>query len=283
MRAVSRSNSGKSVLSNIVEAISSSDVSRDCGGITPVRGSVPSLKGIDDKYEKIMADVQARRKELTRNETIDQSCNKCLYLESSLQKLQDKRMANDEDSLSLESSVSVSVNKEKLSRRSKSRNESRKDVEKLCQKIEELVTSKDRHNSDVANMENKMKQYEQEIERLKIEMKQREEAFKVHQYEENIKNLNTIIENQSRKILELNTSLGKMKNNIVAEVLREKSEQAETKTDKASGNESTQYNPLGFLDSIRNNLISLEKEEKLVEDDLEELSISSLVIVDKDS
>lgn len=248
-----------------------------------MRGSVPSLKGIDDKYEKIMADVQARRKELTKNETKDQSCNKCLYLESSLQKLQDKRMANDEDSLSLESSVSVSVNKEKLSRKSKSRNESSKDVEKLCQKIEELVTSKDRHYSDVANMENKMKQYEQEIERLKIEMKQREEAFKVHQYEENIKNLNTIIENQSRKILELNTSLGKMKNNIVAEVLREKSEQAETKTDKASGNESTQYNPLGFLDSIRNNLISLEKEEKLVEDDLEELSISSLVIVDKDS
>ena len=149
--------------------------------------------------------------------------------------------------------------------------------ENLFKKIDEFLVIKEKERSNVENQDSKLKQYEEEIVRLKIQMRDKEEEFKRHQYEENIKSLNKLISSQNEKLVQQNTELIKMKNVIEVQKLTEQtfknSTQLKEKIKSTEDNTAKESPTVNFLEDMKNKLTNLEKEERLIDDDLEEISI----------
>ena len=183
-----------------------------------------------------------------------------------------KTDVDEESSISASISVAAGAKKRKSKRMKESEN-----IEKLCQKIDDFVSIKEKEKLDMSvNTEEKLKKYEKEIENLKTQIVKNEESYRQHQYEENIRNLNTIIENQSRTISELNTDITKMKGSLEVAALKEKNLSLEKNVQDTSATADKKTSPtLDFLDALKDKMNDLEREEKLVDDDWEELSISN--------
>ena len=149
--------------------------------------------------------------------------------------------------------------------------------ENLFKKIDEFLVIKEKERSNVENQDSKLKQYEEEIVRLKIQMRDKEEEFKRHQYEENIKSLNNLISSQNEKLVQQNTELIKMKNIIEVQKLTQQtfknSTQLKEKIKSTEDNTAKESPTVNFLEDMKNKLTNLEKEERLIDDDLEEISI----------
>ena len=149
--------------------------------------------------------------------------------------------------------------------------------ENLFKKIDEFLVIKEKERSNVENQDSKLKQYEEEIVRLKIQMRDKEEEFKRHQYEENIKSLNNLISSQNEKLVQQNTELIKMKNVIEVQKLTQQtfknSTQLKEKIKSTEDNTAKESPTVNFLEDMKNKLTNLEKEERLIDDDLEEISI----------
>ena len=149
--------------------------------------------------------------------------------------------------------------------------------ENLFKKIDEFLVIKEKERSNVENQDSKLKQYEEEIVQLKIQMRDKEEEFKRHQYEENIKSLNNLISSQNEKLVQQNTELIKMKNIIEVQKLTEHTFKNSTllkeKIKSTEDNTAKESPTVNFLQDMKNKLTNLEKEERLIDDDLEEISI----------
>ena len=149
--------------------------------------------------------------------------------------------------------------------------------ENLFKKIDEFLVIKEKERSNVENQDSKLKQYEEEIVQLKIQMRDKEEEFKRHQYEENIKSLNNLISSQNEKLVQQNTELIKMKNVIEVQKLTQQtfknSTQLKEKIKSTEDNTAKESPTVNFLEDMKNKLTNLEKEERLIDDDLEEISI----------
>ena len=149
--------------------------------------------------------------------------------------------------------------------------------ENLFKKIDEFLVIKEKERSNVENQDSKLKQYEEEIVQLKIQMRDKEEEFKRHQYEENIKSLNNLISSQNEKLVQQNTELIKMKNIIEVQKLTQQtfknSTQLKEKIKSTEDNTAKESPTVNFLEDMKNKLTKLEKEERLIDDDLEEISI----------
>ena len=149
--------------------------------------------------------------------------------------------------------------------------------ENLFKKIDEFLVIKEKERSNVENQDSKLKQYEEEIVQLKIQMRDKEEEFKRHQYEENIRSLNNLISSQNEKLVQQNTELIKMKNVIEVQKLTEQtfknSTQLKEKIKSTEDNTAKESPTVNFLEDMKNKLTNLEKEERLIDDDLEEISI----------
>ena len=185
------------------------------------------------------------------------------------------------------SSVSFCEAKTKTSRRKSNKTKDLSDsiivakqnenFENLFKKIDEFLVIKEKERSNVENQDSKLKQYEEEIVRLKIQMRDKEEEFKRHQYEENIKSLNNLISSQNEKLVQQNTELIKMKNIIEVQKLTEQtfknSAQLKEKIKSTEENTAKESPTVNFLEDMKNKLTNLEKEERLIDDDLEEISI----------
>lgn len=185
------------------------------------------------------------------------------------------------------SSVSFCEAKTKTSRRKSNKTKDLSDsiivakqnenFENLFKKIDEFLVIKEKERSNVENQDSKLKQYEEEIVRLKIQMRDKEEEFKRHQYEENIKSLNNLISSQNEKLVQQNTELIKMKNIIEVQKLTQQtfknSTQLKEKIKSTEDNTAKESPTVNFLEDMKNKLTNLEKEERLIDDDLEEISI----------
>ena len=185
------------------------------------------------------------------------------------------------------SSVSFCEAKTKTSRRKSNKTKDLSDsiivakqnenFENLFKKIDEFLVIKEKERSNVENQDSKLKQYEEEIIRLKIQMRDKEEEFKRHQYEENIKSLNNLISSQNEKLVQQNTELIKMKNIIEVQKLTEQtfknSAQLKEKIKSTEENTAKESPTVNFLEDMKNRLTNLEKEERLIDDDLEEISV----------
>ena len=185
------------------------------------------------------------------------------------------------------SSVSFCEAKTKTSRRKSNKTKDLSDsiivakqnenFENLFKKIDEFLVIKEKERSNVENQDSKLKQYEEEIVRLKIQMRDKEEEFKRHQYEENIKSLNNLISSQNEKLVQQNTELIKMKNVIEVQKLTQQtfknSTQLKEKIKSTEDNTAKESPTVNFLEDMKNKLTNLEKEERLIDDDLEEISI----------
>ena len=149
--------------------------------------------------------------------------------------------------------------------------------ENLFKKIDEFLVTKENEKSNAENLDLKLKQYEQEIERLKIQMREKDEEYKRQQFEENIKSLNNVISSQNEKLVQQNTELIKMKNIIEVQKLTEQtlknSAQAKEKIKSSEENTAKESPTVDFLENMKNKLSTLEKEERLIDDDLEEISV----------
>ena len=184
------------------------------------------------------------------------------------------------------SSVSFCDAKTKTSRRKSNRIKDKDSIivakqnenfENLYKKIDEFLVTKEKEKSNVEILDSKLKQYEQEIERLKIQMREKDDEYKKQQYEENIKSLNNVISSQNEKLVQQNTELIKMKNLIEVQKLTEqtlKNTVHEKEKIKLVEENTAKESPTAdFLENMKNKLSTLEKEERLIDDDLEEISV----------
>ena len=84
-----------------------------------------------------------------------------------------------------ESSVSsCDVKTKKSNKAGKQRNQ---DIDFLCGKINDFMIAKDQERNVVENINEKLKQYEKEVLNLRDQLREKDETFLRHQYEDNIR------------------------------------------------------------------------------------------------
>ena len=161
-----------------------------------------TLKAIDRKYENILEDFNARRREVPTRDPGPQVCAKCDYLEDVLQQIKRNSPRDSESSLHIEGK------NKKSSRSNKKRDQSSSSPEifqnekfdLLHKKMDELIASKEKDLTVIDDLKRKLEESEEKIVSLKEEMMERELSLREERYEEKINNLQEIIENQNQNI-----------------------------------------------------------------------------------
>ena len=187
-----------------------------------------------------------------------------------------KKKPEDTDDIE-DSSVSISVKDLKRKKtKSKESTSQREELKKLCFKMKDFMQEKEAEKSAIAEKDLKLKGYEEEISKLKDQLKNTEESFERKQYEDNLENLNRIIANQNEKIVQQNTELLKMKNIIEISTMKESVSKSSENVKSMKEENTTKDTPtVDFFENIKNKLTSLEKEEKLIDNDFDDISDSS--------
>ena len=188
-----------------------------------------------------------------------------------------KKKPEDTDDID-DSSVSISVKDMKRKKtKSKESTSQREELEMLCFKMKDFMEEKEAEKSAVVAKDLKIKGYEEEISKLKDQLKTTEESFRRKQYEDNLENLKKIITSQNEKIVEQNTELLKMKNIIEISTRKESVSKSSENVKNTTKEENTTKDspPVDFFENIKNKLTSLEKEEKLIDNDFDDISASS--------
>ena len=212
----------------------------------------------------------------------DEKCKNCASLEQLLIYQKDnhrrkhKKKPEDTDDID-DSSVSISVKDMKRKKnKSKESTSQREELEMLCFKMKDFMEEKEAEKSAVVAKDLKIKGYEEEISKLKDQLKTTEESFRRKQYEDNLENLNKIITSQNEKIVEQNTELLKMKNIIEISTMKESVSKSSENVKSTKEENTTKDSPtVDFFENIKNKLTSLEKEEKLIDNDFDDISDSS--------
>ena len=224
---------------------------------------------------------RAKRKETLLLDA-DEKCKNCASLEKMLINQKDnhrrkhKKKPEDTDDID-DSSVSISVKDMKRKKtKSKESTSQREELEMLCIKMKDFMQEKEEEKSAVVAKDLKIKGYEEEISKLKDQLKNTEESFRRKQYEDNLENLNKIITSQNEKIVQQNTELLKMKNIIEISTMKESVSKSSENVKSMKEEKTTKDSPtVDFFENIKNKLTSLEKEEKLIDNDFDDISDSS--------
>ena len=224
---------------------------------------------------------RAKRKETLLLDA-DKKCKNCTSLEQMLINQKDNRRRKhkmkpeDTDDID-DSSVSISVKDMKRKKtKSKESTSQREELEMLCIKMKDFMQEKEEEKSAVVAKDLKIKGYEEEISKLKDQLKNTEESFRRKQYEDNLENLNKIITSQNEKIVQQNTELLKMKNIIEISTMKESASKSSENVKSMKEEKTTKDSPtVDFFENIKNKLTSLEKEEKLIDNDFDDISDSS--------
>ena len=230
-----------------------------------------TLKAIDKKYENILEDFSVRRREVPTRDPGPQVCIKCDYLEEALRQVK-KLSPPDSDS-----SLHIEGKHKKSSRSNKKRDQSSSSPEifqnekfdLLSKKMDELIASKEKDLTVIDDLKRKLEESEEKILGLKEEMMERELSLKEERYEEKINNLQQIIQNQSQNIQGQSNELLKLRNEINLKDLTEKTKAVSRDVKEAK--HTTDCPTVDFLESVKNKLGSLEKEERSIEDDFDDL------------
>lgn len=152
------------------------------------------------------------------------------------------------------------------------------DLKTLCVKINEFMIAKDQEKNVIENMKERLKQSEDEVIELRKKLREKDEHFLRKQYEDNIRNLNNVIGSQNEKILQQSTELHKMKDILQVVTQANNVERSNEKKSNTLVEESGKTNNLigDFLENIKSKMTNLENAEMLIDDDFEELSVSSI-------
>ena len=222
---------------------------------------------------------KTKRKETLIKEE-DKNCNNCRSLEQllSIEKARagSKKRYEDLDESSLSSSSKDVKIKTKSKNKDSTVEKQNREIEMLCGKINEFMMAKDQEKNVIENMKDKLKHYEEEVIDLRNKLREKDEHFMRQQYEENIKNLNSVIGNQNEKIIQQNAELQKTKNMLQVATLRENVEKSREKTSNILEESGKTGNLIGdFLENMKSKLTNLENAEFLIDDDFEELSVAS--------
>ena len=229
----------------------------------------------------VLDNFRAKRKETLLLDA-DEKCKNCTSLEQMLINQKDnhrrkhKKKPEDTDDID-DSSVSISVKDMKRKKtKSKESTSQREELEMLCFKMKDFMQEKEEEKSAVVAKDLKIKGYEEEISKLKDQLKNTEESFRRKQYEDNLENLNKIITSQNEKIVQQNTELLKMKNIIEISTMKESVSKSSENVKSMKEEKTTKDSPtVDFFENIKNKLTSLEKEEKLIDNDFDDISDSS--------
>ena len=137
----------------------------------------------------------------------------------------------------------------------------------LHKKMDELLCSKEKDLSVIEDLKRKLAGSEEKILNLKDEMVEKEQRLRDQRYEEKIENLQKIIENQNENMKGQSHELLKLRSQISLKELAAKTNLS-TRSSPGKDNESP---TVDFLASIKNKLGNIEREERSIEEDFDDL------------
>ena len=113
-----------------------------------------------------------------------ETCSKCHSLEQLLIIEKSRKKKRHHDGFDESSVSSCDVKTKKSNKAGKQRNQ---DIDLLCGKINDFMIAKDQERNVVENINEKLKQYEKEVLNLRDQLREKDETFLRHQYEDNIR------------------------------------------------------------------------------------------------
>ena len=185
-----------------------------------------SLRAIDKRYDLILEDFHQRRREPPTRDTSQGKCGKCedlqqivlqmkvsqnysrVSLNISIQEKKSLTFDSDSGSSHIEKKAKGSNRSNKRRDQSLSSPEvgQQEHFDLLHQKMDELLSSKEKDLSVIEDLKRKLAGSEEKISNLKDEMVEREQRLRDQRYEEKIDHLQKIIENQNENMKVRNLS-----------------------------------------------------------------------------